>query len=148
MSGNLSDPYQIFQVEPRTIESGKAAFHLANSDILGVSMQVVARGGETNLHAHTAAEEIWLVVKGEATFWGEGGRKVAQLGPFGGILIPRGTPYSFESSAPEPLVILRFGTTKEGVVAQRIDYTPQPELIQKLRRMRRETDEPVHVAAD
>lgn len=148
MSDNAPSPYQVFQVQPTSIASGKAAQPLARSDIINASLQVVAQGGENNLHAHTGTDEIWLVVGGEATFYGEGDKVIAVLPPLGGLLIPRGAPYWFESTGPTPLEILRFGAIKENVVAERIDYTPQPETIRRLRAELRTTAEGLtHVPA-
>lgn len=142
------DVYQVFQPQPVPITSGKSAQFLARTDIIGVSMQVIAQGGENNLHAHTASEEIWLVLEGEVTFHGEGDRVLAKLGRNGGILIPHGAPYWFESTGSEPATILRFGAPVPGVEARRIDYTPQPETIRKLRAQVAERgEEPIHVPA-
>jgi len=63
--------FQVFQTEPRRITSGKDFGFLARSDIANLSWQIVAGGGENNLHAHTGSDEIWFVLKGEVTFYTE-----------------------------------------------------------------------------
>ena len=125
-------PFQTFDAQPDVVQAGKSSQRLAASDIASASVQVVASGGENNLHAHAGADEIWFVLDGEVTFYTEGDQVVAKLGRHGGILVPRGAPYWFESSGNEPLVILRFGSKAQNVEDRRIDYTPPSELIQKL----------------
>jgi mannose-6-phosphate isomerase-like protein (cupin superfamily) len=142
------DRYQVFQAQPTPIASGKSAEWLARTDLLTLNMQVIAEGGENNLHAHTASEEIWLVIEGEVTFHGEGDRVLAKVGRNGGILIPHGAPYWFESTGSGPATILRFGAPVPGVEGRRIDYTPQPETIRKLRaEMAERDDEAIHIPA-
>ncbi len=102
-------PYKTFTVRPQLLESGKQSHRLVNNEHVSLGVQVVAQGGETNLHAHSAADEIWYVLQGQATFYGECDEIIAKLGRNEGLLIPRGAPYWFESSQPENLVILRFG---------------------------------------
>jgi hypothetical protein len=43
------------------------------------------------------------------------------------LLIPRGTPYWFESSSKEPLVIMRFSARAQDTIDKRIDYTERKE---------------------
>ena len=124
--------FQVFQTVPPRIEKGKDFAFLARSDIANVSVQVVAAGGENNLHAHTGSDEVWFVLEGEVTFYTEGDREVARLGPWGGLLIPRGAPYWFESSGSQPLVILRFGAKAQDAQDGRNDYAPPSETIRSL----------------
>ena len=124
--------FQIFQTEPRRITSGKDFGFLARSDIANLSWQVVAGGGENNLHAHTGSDEIWFVLEGEVTFYTTGDEVVAKLGRWGGILVPREAPYWFESTGPEPLVVLRFGAKAQNAQDGRIDYTPPSDAIKAL----------------
>ncbi len=105
----------------------KKVVTLARSDILSAGVQVVGEGGETNLHAHTATDEFWLVIGGRARFYGEGDVMTGDLGIHDGILIPRGSKYWFESVGEEPLEIVRFGATLPNTKSERIDYTPMTE---------------------
>jgi mannose-6-phosphate isomerase-like protein (cupin superfamily) len=138
MSGAL-EKFQVFEASPEPISQGKSHQFLCRSDILNGSVQVVADGGENNLHAHTASDEIWLVLDGEVAFYTEEEQEVARLGPRGGLLIPRGTPYWFASTGETPLVIMRFGAKAQGVKEERIDYTPPSETIRTLLAQVRET---------
>jgi mannose-6-phosphate isomerase-like protein (cupin superfamily) len=96
-------------VKPQLLNHGKTSTRLVRTDHLNSGVQVVAEGGETNLHAHSSQDEIWFVLEGEAVFYTEGDRVVARLGKHQGLLIPHGAPYWFESTSAENLVILRFG---------------------------------------
>src|SRR5712692_1185093 len=119
-----------FTVRPQLLESGKQSTKLVRNRDVSCSVQVVASGGETNLHAHSAADEIWYVLAGEATFYGEGDEVVAKLGHNEGLLIPHGAPYWFESSQPENLVILRFGAKVESAGPdRRVDYAERQYII-------------------
>jgi len=107
-------PFQTFTVAPQLLKHGKTSTRLVRTDHINSGVQVVAEGGETNLHAHTSQDEIWFVLSGSATFYTEGDALVARLGKHEGLLIPHGVAYWFESSADENLVILRFGAAVAG----------------------------------
>ena len=103
--------FQTFAVRPQQLKEGKTSTRLVRTDHLNSGVQVVAKGGETNLHAHSSQDEIWFVLSGEATFYTEGDRVVAKVGKHDGLLIPHNAPYWFESSSEENLVIMRFGAS-------------------------------------
>jgi mannose-6-phosphate isomerase-like protein (cupin superfamily) len=109
MDNNSASPFQTFAVAPQLLKQGKTSTRLVRTDHLNSGVQVVAQGGETNLHAHSSQDEIWFVLSGAATFYTEGDAVVARLGIHEGLLIPHGAPYWFESSSDENLVIMRFG---------------------------------------
>lgn len=130
-NGQSDGVYQKFTVHPPLLDSGKQSTRLVHNSNVSAGVQVVAQGGETNLHAHSAADEIWYVLAGEATFYGENDVIVGKLAANEGLLIPAGAPYWFESSNPDNLVILRFGAKvpSEGP-DRRIDYGERSFLIQ------------------
>ena len=101
--------FQTFQVHPQLLEHGKTSTRLARTDLLSATVQVIAYGGETNLHAHGGEDATWLVLQGKARFYTTDDEVVATLGQFDGLVIPRELPYWFESASDENLVILRFG---------------------------------------
>jgi mannose-6-phosphate isomerase-like protein (cupin superfamily) len=101
--------FQTFTVAPQLLKQGKTSTRLVRTDHINSGVQVVAEGGETNLHAHTSQDEIWFVLSGVATFYTDGDAVVARLAKHQGLLIPHGAAYWFESSSDESLVILRFG---------------------------------------
>jgi mannose-6-phosphate isomerase-like protein (cupin superfamily) len=101
--------FQTFSVAPQPLKHGKTSTRLVRTDHINSGVQVVAEGGETNLHAHTSQDEIWFVLSGVATFYTDGDAIVAVLGKHQGLLIPHGAAYWFESTSDQNLVILRFG---------------------------------------
>jgi len=114
--------FQTFAVAPQLLKHGKTSTRLVRTDHLNSGVQVVADGGETNLHAHTSQDEIWFVLSGAATFYTQNDAIVATLRQNEGLLIPHGAPYWFESSSDENLVVLRFGAAvPEAGPDQRID---------------------------
>jgi mannose-6-phosphate isomerase-like protein (cupin superfamily) len=121
-------PYQVAKIRPEIVSKGKSHQKLFRTDVLSAGVQVVSEGGETNLHAHSATDAVWLVLDGQATFYGEGDEVLAKLDRFEALLIPHGAPYWFESSSDEPLVILRFGAQVPGIGIERVNYTERRQL--------------------
>jgi mannose-6-phosphate isomerase-like protein (cupin superfamily) len=115
--------FKHFQVKPQLLESGKSVRSLARSDVISCGVQVIAGGGETNLHAHKGNDAIWFVLQGAATFYTTKDRPVATVRKNEGLLIPREVPYWFESASEENLVVLRFGASVPSEGTGRIDYT-------------------------
>src|SRR5690242_10239124 len=106
--------FQTFAIAPQLLKHGKTSARLVRTEYLNSGVQVVAEGGETNLHAHTSQDEIWFVLSGRATFYTEDDAIVATLGQHEGLLIPHDAPYWFESASQDNLVILRFGAAVPG----------------------------------
>jgi mannose-6-phosphate isomerase-like protein (cupin superfamily) len=77
----------------------------SNDDLLRIDVQKIKDGGETNMHAHTGVDSAWFVLQGAARFYGYDG-DTHELAEREGILIPKGTPYWFESAGSQPLEIL------------------------------------------
>lgn len=117
-------PFKKGSIALKEIAEGKSIEVLAKTDILSVGVQYVSpNGGETNLHSHAATDQVWLVLDGEATFYGEGDRVVARLGKLDTLLVPRATPYWFASTGKQTLVIVRLGAKAAGIEDKRTDYT-------------------------
>jgi mannose-6-phosphate isomerase-like protein (cupin superfamily) len=110
----MPDPCKKFVVRPQLLESGKASEMLTRSSCMSCSVLVVASGGENNLHSHPKVDEVFYVVGGQATFYGEGDELLATVGPNEGMFVPRGAPYWFESSSPDNLVLVRFAASIDG----------------------------------
>lgn len=119
----VPQPFKVAKIQPEMVSRGKMSQSLIRTDILGATVQVVTTGGETNLHSHAGSDAFWLVLGGQVTFYTEGDKVVAKLGRNEGLLVPRGTPYWFESSSKEPLVILRLSARAQDTVEKRTDYT-------------------------
>ncbi len=130
MADGVMEKFQVFEVRPQLLEHGKKSQRLApGTDVITATVQVIAGGGETNLHAHKGNDAFWLVLQGEATFYTTEDRVVGKIGRYQGIIIPRETPYWFESSSPENLVILRVGANALGEQRGRIDYTERTQYV-------------------
>ena len=115
--------FQTFEVHPRLLEEGKTSTRLVKTDLISAGVQVIAAGGETNLHAHAGEDAIWLVLDGRARFYSVGDEVVAELDRYEAIVIPREAPYWFESASDDKnLVIMRFGARAQNEEQRRIDY--------------------------
>jgi mannose-6-phosphate isomerase-like protein (cupin superfamily) len=97
---------------------------ISNSDssLLGLGMQVVLAGGETNRHAHTGQDAAWLVLEGRARFYGKTDDEVFEIGPLEGLFMPDGQDYWFESASDQPLKILRMSARDPRAEAKRMNY--------------------------
>lgn len=103
---------------------------LGKTDHLFATIQVITRGGESNLHSHTHLDGLWYVLKGRARFYSDQTTLAANIGPGEGVLIPRGVKYWFESAGDEPLEILQVEgsdkaiRTHDELMSDRNDFTP------------------------
>ena len=116
-----------FKYEPPEVpkDRGKISLHLSRTDIAGFTIQRALKDiGETNMHAHTAADSNWFVLSGEVEFYGYGDVLIAKLGKYEGLTIPRGTPYWFRAVSEEPLEIIHASGRTYDVKSERIDYQP------------------------
>lgn len=123
---------QVFKYERPEFEGVKKSIQLCRSDILKGLVQVVKKGGENNLHAHTGDDAFWLVLSGAVKFYGEGDKLIAELKKHEGIMIPRGFMYWFESASEEPLEILRVSARDQNAESKRVNYTPlKPWMVER-----------------
>ena len=113
--------FRKIEIKPQLLANGKKSTRLVQTDILSMGVQVVANGGETNLHAHNADDAIWLVLGGRAKFYTTDNEVVGDLGKNEALFISRGSPYWFESSSEENLVILRIAAKDKSVPDTRND---------------------------
>jgi mannose-6-phosphate isomerase-like protein (cupin superfamily) len=118
-----------FKYEMPQVEKPKTIVWLTRTDHLFADVQVITHGGETNLHSHSHLDGFWFVLSGRARFYGEGDRVLGELGKHEGILLPRGTPYWFESASDEPLELLPLEAsdvpirTQSELMSDRVNYT-------------------------
>src|ERR671919_2323877 len=105
-------------------EGVKKTMNVCSTDLMRVQVQVVKDGGENNLHSHTGDDAFWYVMSGAVKFYGEGDKLIGEYKKSEGILIPRGFKYWFESSASEPLEILRVTAKDQTVENKRLNHTP------------------------
>ena len=89
-------PFQVFTTAAlEETEQDLRVRPVARSTALSLYVRAFADGGgEDGLHAHPD-DAIWLVLEGHASFFGEGGRALGELGPHEGILVPALVSYRF-----------------------------------------------------
>ena len=103
--------------------AGKVVTRLAQTDILFANIQMIASGGDNNLHSHAGMDGLWFVLKGRARFYGPGQNDViGDIGPRESVLIPRNFPYWFEKIGDEELEILQVEAIDRSVSNTRTDY--------------------------
>jgi mannose-6-phosphate isomerase-like protein (cupin superfamily) len=94
------------------LEKGRFAELIALAPQLWVHAKVYAGGGERGLHSHPNEDHLFFVLAGSATFRTIDDEKI-DVGPYQGILIPRGVVYAFDTTSEESLVIVRIGAGEE-----------------------------------
>ena len=99
---------EVYRLRTPLMQQGRSDITLAQTENMTVRIKCYAAGGENALHAHAAEDHTFVVLAGQARFWGPDG-EIATLGRNEGIMLPRGAYYRFESCADEPLVLLRVG---------------------------------------
>jgi mannose-6-phosphate isomerase-like protein (cupin superfamily) len=85
----------------------KAFTFLATTDLIQVTVQVVKKGGDNNLHYHKNSDTVWMVIKGRAKFYGVSDKVIGEFGPMEGLTMPGGARYWFEKIGDEDLEILQ-----------------------------------------
>ena len=123
---------QVFNVHSRELKMNKEIDMLARSDVIGGMVHLLDEGGENNLHSHTASDAYWIVLEGEAAFYGEGDAEIATLGPGGTVLIPRDTKYWFKKSGDQQAVVMRIWANVPNIKDERVEFAPPSETIQEL----------------
>jgi mannose-6-phosphate isomerase-like protein (cupin superfamily) len=90
------------------LEQGATTRPLAHADNLWLGVKVYCGGGENALHAHRIEDHAFTVLQGKATFHFGDGSSV-EVGPYEGVMIPKGVRYRFEAHTEENLVLFRVG---------------------------------------
>lgn len=109
----------LFTLETALPTKGRIDLPLAATERLTLVLKAYASGGENALHSHDREDHAFLVLQGEAEFFGDGGLHLGVVGPFKGIFIPRGTRYRFEAVSSMPLVLFRVAAIDEGAFHDR-----------------------------
>jgi mannose-6-phosphate isomerase-like protein (cupin superfamily) len=96
--------------KPGAGKSAKGRVNLGKADnIRGVVQIVKKNGGENNLHYHTNASSLWMVLKGRVRFYGPDNVVIGEFGPHEGTITPRYARYWFENIGDDDLEILQVG---------------------------------------
>lgn len=116
-----------FHLRARLPTQGRTNQVLGASSRMNVVLKTYASGGENELHAHTNEDHLFVVMQGQAVFYGPRGetREVARNDC---VLVPAGALYWFHASGDEPLVLLRVGATLNTAqdVLARVDAEGKP----------------------
>jgi mannose-6-phosphate isomerase-like protein (cupin superfamily) len=113
-------------VKPTAELKSKGYVRVGGGELMRISVQVLKKhGGENNLHYHTNAETVWWVLKGKASFYGEGDVLLGEFGPNEGIVTPRYCRYWFENSGDEDLELIQIAASDmKGNKSGRKSITP------------------------
>jgi len=97
-----------FHIRAKLPQQGRTNQVLGASSRLNVVLKTYASGGENELHAHANEDHLFIVMQGEASFYGPRNerRDVARNDC---VLLPAGSFYWFQAKDGEPLVLLRVG---------------------------------------
>lgn len=111
---SLTDPQaQVFTLEgTQLLSKGRTHTLVARTDDMTAHVKVYAEGGENAAHTHLNEDHIFFVLQGEATFFlGRNSEEAKVISAMGGILLPKGSYYRFQSSGIENLVLFRAGSS-------------------------------------
>lgn len=97
-----------FHLRAQLPRQGRTDTPMAATDRMWVVLKTYASDGENELHAHPNEDHVFLVLQGEAEFFGPKG-ELKRVKKHDGILLPRGTFYWFKAIGEEPLVMARIG---------------------------------------
>lgn len=108
-------PAETFKLRIQLLDEGSRSDMLSDTGNLKIKIRCYAAGGGENaMHAHHNQDHSFIVLQGQARFYGPQG-EVRDLARNDGIMLPSGCYYCFENSGTEPLVVLRIESiTKDG----------------------------------
>ncbi len=113
---------------PEGVTAGKGMVRLGRGGAIRGVVQIVKKnGGENNLHYHTGADTMWMVLKGRVRFYGVGDAVLGEFGPNEGIFTPRYFRYWFENCGDGDLELLQVGAfaSPDAKSTGRTDCEPQ-----------------------
>jgi mannose-6-phosphate isomerase-like protein (cupin superfamily) len=108
-----------FRLATQLLSKGRSDRTLAQTDFMSVRIKCYAQGGENVLHSHPGEDHAFIILDGEADFFGKNG-EIGVLSKGQGIILPRGCFYKFKSCGDTPLVLLRLGAEKEKLPTNRV----------------------------
>ena len=97
-----------FRLEAQLPKQGRTDTPVAASEKMWVVLKTYAADGENGLHAHPSEDHTFVVLQGEAIFYGPNDEEKI-IGKNEGVLLPHGTFYWFKAKGDEPLVMVRIG---------------------------------------
>lgn len=99
---------EVFSLKTPYLSAGRITSLVAETDNLWIHTKVNAEGGENAVHTHLDEDHAFVVLEGEVTFFDKEGNGTV-LGPYQGIMIPRGAYYRYLNTGPGNLIVLRVG---------------------------------------
>lgn len=104
------------------LEGGATMELVGLTPMMWAHSKVYSAGGENALHSHEMEDHVFLVLQGRAMFYfGDG--SLAEVRPFQGVMVPRGTRYRFNAQESDGnLVLFRVGAA---VVKNSADLDPR-----------------------
>ena len=105
----------VFNIRMPYLQQGQTSEFRARTDMLSLGIKVYAEGGENTMHHHPEEDHGFVILEGEATFHIERDDDTRVVGPYEGIVLPKGVNYWFQSTGEGNLVLLRFGASMPGV---------------------------------
>jgi mannose-6-phosphate isomerase-like protein (cupin superfamily) len=99
----------LFKMTAPLLDQGRSNTPLAHTENMWATLKVYASGGENGLHTHPNEDHTFIVMQGNARYYGPDG-VIGDRGPMEGIMLPAGAYYWFEAISAEPLVLLRIGS--------------------------------------
>lgn len=115
---------QLFRMRSKLPKQGRAEALLCATDRMWIALKTYAEGGENTIHNHTNEDHSFIVMQGEARFFGPDDESVV-LGRNEGILLPRGAFYRFCTEGREPLVVMRIGCVVDAAETPWIRFDPK-----------------------
>lgn len=99
---------KLFKISAPYVSEGRINVPLARTDNMWVTLKVNAEGGENATHTHLDEDHTFMVLEGEVTFFDEH-ENASVLGPYEGIMIPKGAFYRYLNTGGTNLFLLRIG---------------------------------------
>jgi mannose-6-phosphate isomerase-like protein (cupin superfamily) len=97
---------QTFQYAKPAFAGLRAVVELCEGENLRAEMHVARPGGALARDGDSAADSVWLVLRGRARVLGARETLIGEFAPGDGLLVPRGTAVRIESVAADDLEIL------------------------------------------
>ena len=103
---------EVFSLKTPYLSSGRISTTVSETEDLWIATKMNAEGGENAIHKHLVEDHAFIVLEGEVTFFDKDGNETV-LGPYQGIMLPKGAYYRYLNTGPGNLMILRVGAGKK-----------------------------------
>ena len=116
-----------FHLRATLPKQGRTDTILAASKTMSVILKTYAVSGENGLHRHPVEDHVFIVLQGEADFYGPEGA-TRRVSKYDGVFLPSTAYYCFKSVGDEALVMIRVGakTNPDADPLARVDKLDEP----------------------